>query len=412
VYLALLHESSIALERLIELCARSQFLAEQIAAFPLLLDELIDERLFETVPTRAQFAAELAVKMESVRHDDVDLQIEALRHFQRAAMFRIAVADFCGQLPLMKISDRLTDLAELIVTEALAMAWQQITERHGIPRCGANSDSLRDATVIVVAYGKFGGIELGYGSDLDLVFLHDSSGELQQTTGPQSIDNTLFFARVGQRLVHLLTTHTRAGRLYEVDIRLRPSGKGGLLVQSLEAFKVYQRQEAWTWEHQALLRTRAVAGDSKLCAKFELVRIEILRHAVRRSTLQEEVRKMRERMRNELSKAKAGQFDLKQDAGGIADLEFLTQYWMLKWCDQYPPIVTFSDNIRQLESLASGNIVPQETVDFLTTTYRKYRHRMHHLSLEGGDDVISDSEFAEERAKLIAMWNAEMGAAQ
>lgn len=412
VYLALLHESSIALERLIELCARSQFLAEQIAAFPLLLDELIDERLFESVPTRAQFAEELAVKMESARHDDVDLQIEALRHFQSAAMFRIAVADFCGQLPLMKISDRLTDLAELIVNEALAMAWQQITERHGIPRCGANPDSLRDATVIVVAYGKFGGIELGYGSDLDLVFLHDSSGDLQQTTGPQSIDNTLFFARVGQRLVHLLTTHTRAGRLYEVDIRLRPSGKGGLLVQSLDAFKEYQRQEAWTWEHQALLRTRAVAGDSKLCAKFELVRIEILRHAVRRSTLQEEVRKMRERMRNELSKAKAGQFDLKQDAGGIADLEFLTQYWMLKWCDQYPPIVTFSDNIRQLESLASGNIVPQEAVDFLTATYRKYRHRMHHLSLEGGDDVIADSEFVEERAKLIAMWNKEMGAAQ
>jgi glutamate-ammonia-ligase adenylyltransferase len=409
VYLALLHESSIALERLVDLCARSQFLAEQIESFPLLLDELIDARLLENVPTRAQFVSELAVRMESARQEDVDLQIEALRHFQRAAMFRIAVADFCGQLPLMKISDRLTDLAELIVNEALAMAWAQITERHGAPRCGAAADVLRDAHVIVVAYGKFGGIELGYGSDLDLVFLHDSAGDVQLTTGPQQVENTVFFARLGQRLVHLLTTHTRAGRLYEVDIRLRPSGKGGLLVQTLDAFQEYQRKEAWTWEHQALLRTRAVAGDAKLCAAFETVRIDILRNAIRRDALREEVSKMRERMRNELSKAKSGQFDLKQDAGGIADLEFLTQYWMLKWCDQYPPIVTFSDNIRQLESLASGAIVPQETVDFLTATYRKYRQRMHHLSLAGGDDVIPDSEFVEERRKLIEIWNAEMG---
>jgi len=409
VYLALLHESAIALQRLVELCARSQFLADQIAAFPLLLDELIDTRLFENVPTREQFASELAARMESAKQDDVDLQIEALRHFQRAAMFRIAVADFCGQLPLMKISDCLTDLAELIVNEALAMAWLQIAARHGVPRCGASSTALRDAHVIVVAYGKLGGIELGYGSDLDLVFLHDSAGEVQMTMGPSPVENTVFFARLGQRLVHLLTTHTRAGRLYEVDTRLRPSGKGGLLVQTLNAFEDYQRHEAWTWEHQALLRTRAVAGDANLRATFAAVRIDVLRHAIRRDTLRDEVRKMRERMRHELSKAKTGRFDLKQDAGGIADLEFLTQYWMLKWCDQYPPIITFSDNIRQLESLESGGIVPQETVDFLTATYRKYRHRMHHLSLEGGDDVVADTEFVEERHRLIALWNAEMG---
>jgi glutamate-ammonia-ligase adenylyltransferase len=289
------------------------------------------------------------------------------------------------------------------------MAWTHIVARHGMPRCGPNHDALRAAHVIVVAYGKFGGLELGYGSDLDLVFLHDSAGDVQISSGPQPVDNTVFFARLGQRLVHLLTTHTRAGRLYEVDIRLRPSGKGGLLVQTLAAFEEYQRKEAWTWEHQALLRTRAVAGAANLCLAFEALRIDILRHAIRRDTLRNEVRSMRERMRDELSKAKAGQFDLKQDAGGIADLEFLTQYWMLKWCDEYPPIVMFSDNIRQLESLASGGIVPQETVDFLTTTYRKYRHRMHHLSLEGGDDVLPDTEFSDERRKLIEIWNAEMG---
>jgi glutamate-ammonia-ligase adenylyltransferase len=412
VYLSLLHESSIALARLVDLCARSGFLAEQIAAFPLLLDELIDERLLEQVPQRAQFAEELESRMQSARHDDVELQVEAMRHFQRAAMFRIAVADFSGQLPLMKISDRLTDLAELIVSEALQMAWHHVAARHGQPRCGASMQALRPAFVTVVAYGKFGGIELGYGSDLDLVFLHDSAGEIQLTDGPQPVENSVFFARVGQRLVHLLTTHTRAGRLYEVDIRLRPSGKGGLLVQSLDAFNEYQRKEAWTWEHQALLRARAVAGNEELRASFERTRIAVLREAVRRDTLQEEVRKMRERMRAELSKAKAGEFDLKQDAGGIADLEFITQYWMLKWCDRYPPIITFSDNIRQLESLASGAIVPQETVDFLTATYRTYRRRMHHLSLADAGDAIADSEFVEERRALIELWNREMGATE
>jgi glutamate-ammonia-ligase adenylyltransferase len=208
----------------------------------------------------------------------------------------------------------------------------------------------------------------------------------------------------------LLTTHTRAGRLYEVDIRLRPSGKGGLLVQTLAAFNEYQRKEAWTWEHQALLRARAIAGNPELCATFEATRIAVLREAVRRDTLRDEVRKMRERMRAELSKSKSGEFDLKQDAGGIADLEFITQYWMLKWCDEYPLIIMFSDNIRQLESLASGAIVSQETVDFLTTTYRTYRRRMHHLSLADAGDVIAATEFAEERRALIELWNREMGA--
>jgi glutamate-ammonia-ligase adenylyltransferase len=409
VYLALLGENELALQRLIDLCARSEFLAEQIAAFPLLLDELIDAQLFEDVPTRAQFAEELQARIESARGEDAEYQIEALRKFQRVEMFRIAVADFAGTLPLMKISDRLTDLAELLVDATLRMAWSQIVERHGKPRCGDSEQALRDAHVIVVAYGKFGGIELGYGSDLDLVFLHDSEGELQHTDGAQPVENTVFFARLGQRLVHLLTTHTRAGRMYEVDIRLRPSGKGGLLVQSLAHFDEYQRKEAWTWEHQALTRARAVAGDGALSARFETARIDILRKAVRRDTLRDEVRKMRERMRAELSKAKAGQFDLKQDAGGIADLEFLVQYWMLKWADEHPPIITFSDNIRQLESLASGAIVDQGVVDFLTHTYRKYRRRMHHLSLEGGDDVIDDEEFAEERATLTALWQAQMG---
>jgi glutamate-ammonia-ligase adenylyltransferase len=409
VYLALLNESPHALARLVKLAAGSQFLADQVAAHPLLLDELMDARLFEELPDRSQFIAELDV-MLAATEPDPERQIERLKQLQSASIFKIAVADLTGRLPLMKVSDRLTDLAEIIVAQALTWAWEQVVERYGRPFCGPDTATLRPAQVVVVAYGKLGGIELGYGSDLDLVFLHDSAGEVQQTDAATPIDNGVFFAKLGQRLIHELTVQTRAGVLYDVDLRLRPSGKGGLLVQSLAAFEEYQRQTAWTWEHQALLRARSVAGAPSLREAFEQVRVRCLREAVRRDTLREEVRKMRERMRAELSKAKAGQFDLKQDPGGIADLEFLTQYWMLALCDRYPEIIIFSDNIRQLESLASGDLVPQDLVDFLTDTYRRYRERLHHLSLEGGKSIIAADEFVAERARVCQVWDETMGA--
>jgi len=408
VYLALLNDHPAVLSLLVKLCGQSEFLADQIAAFPLLLDELIDERLMSDLPTRESMLSELQFKLEHSDVDDEERQIEALREFQRVAMFRIAVADLTERLPLMKVSDRLTDLAEIIVQQALLMARTLLAKRHGTPRCIDATGKTREAGVVIVAYGKFGGIELGYGSDLDLVFLHDSEGAQQQTDGEHSIDNSVYFARLGQKLVHLLSVHTRAGRLYEIDVRLRPSGKGGLLVQSLSGFDSYQRNEAWTWEHQALIRARPVAGDIAPVERFERIRIEILRKAVKRDTLRDEVRNMRQRMRDELSKAGKGQFDLKQDAGGIADIEFLVQYWMLKWADEYPPIIIFTDNIRQLESLASGNIVPQSDVDFLVSTYRLYRERMHHLSLAGDEGLIDDGEFVEERKKVVAMWDAVM----
>ena len=391
-----------------QLCAQSQFLADQIAAHPLLLDELIDERLIEEAPAREQFTAELATRRSAMQGEDPERQVEILRQFQGATTFRVAVADLASGLPLMKVSDRLTDIAELIVQEVLSLAWSQIAERHGTPRCANADGKVRAASMIVVAYGKLGGLELGYGSDLDLVFLHDSSGDVQRTDGAQPVDNSVFFQRLGQRMVHLLTVHTSSGRLYDVDTRLRPGGNRGLLVQSLAGFRDYEFEEAWTWEHQSLLRARAIAGPEALREQFEAARIEVLREAVKREGLRDEVRKMRARMRDALSKAKPGQVDLKQDAGGVADLEFLVQFWMLKWADRYPEIVTFSDNIRQLESLASGNIVPQSLVDFLVNTYRAYRQRLHRLSLEGAGNLIGREEFTAERQGVIAVWRDVM----
>jgi [glutamine synthetase] adenylyltransferase / [glutamine synthetase]-adenylyl-L-tyrosine phosphorylase len=406
-YFALLRENGAARARLVELCRHGDFLAAQIAAHPLLLDELIDERLLTQLPTRASFAADLEARMEQLREDDPEQQVETLRQFQRAALFRVAVADLTDLLPLMQVSDRLTDIAELIVERAMQLGWRQITAQFGVPCCG-EGQGARPVNVCAVGYGKLGGMELGYSSDLDLVFLHDSHGEHQQTSGARPIDNQLFFVRLAQRIVHLLTMHSPAGRLYEVDVRLRPSGKGGLLVTNIEAFAEYQRREAWTWEHQALLHARSVAGSAQLRARFEAVRLDVLGHHVRRETLREEVRNMRERMRRELSQGDARRFDVKQDRGGIADIEFLAQYWALRWAHEYPPVAMFADTIRQLESVASADLVPQASVDVLTAAYRAYRARIHRLSLDAAVPIVPAEDFADVRAAVTALWDATM----
>jgi [glutamine synthetase] adenylyltransferase / [glutamine synthetase]-adenylyl-L-tyrosine phosphorylase len=407
VYFALLRESSAARIRLVDLCGRGDFLADQIAAYPLLLDELVDERLLSELPERANLARDLELIVQAMRDDDPERQVEALRHFQRAAVFRIAVADLSGRLPVMKVSDRLTDVAELIVERAIELGWQQMSAQFGTPMCGAGAER-RAVRICAVGYGKLGGMELGYSSDLDLVFLHDSHGEQQETLGHPPIDNQLFFVRVAQRIMHLLTMHSGAGRLYEVDVRLRPSGKGGLLVTNIRAFADYQEHDAWTWEHQALLHARAVAGAAEVRAEFERLRVDVLQRFVRRATLREDVRSMRERMRRELSNAPPSEFDLKQGSGGIADIEFLAQYWALAWAKEHAPVVMFADTIRQLESLASADLVPQLTVDVLTGAYRLYRSRTHHLALEGREAVVANGDFIAERAAVARIWTETM----
>ena len=406
-YFALLLHDGHARTRLVRVAAYGDFLTDQIAAHPLLLDELIDARIFEHPPDRAALAADLAQRMAGVDPDDQEHLVERLRQFQRAALFRLAIADLLAGLPVMKVSDRLTDVAELILEQTLQLAWQQLTPKLGVPMCGDGVER-RAVRIAVIGYGKLGGIELGYSSDLDLVLLHDSSGARQETVGARSIDNQVFFVRFAQRLLHLLTMHSAAGRLYEVDVRLRPSGKGGMLITSIQAFEEYQQHEAWTFEHQALLHARAVAGAEQLRARFEQVRLEVLARYVRRERLREEVCDMRHRMRRERSQAEQGQFDLKMDTGGIADIEFLAQYWALKWAAEYPPVVSYSDTIRQLESVASANLVAQDTVDTLTRSYRRYRQYLHHRALDGLGGVIGADELTAERSAVSDIWRETM----
>jgi glutamate-ammonia-ligase adenylyltransferase len=339
----------------------------------------------------------------------VEREVEALCHFKQAAVFRVALADLVGGLPVMSVSDRLTEIAELIVQRTLELAWRQMCAQLGTPHCLDEPGNRRPVRLAALGYGKLGGFELGYGSDLDLVFLHDSRGEQQETDRASPVDNQVFFLRVVQRMLHLLTVHSASGRLYEVDMRLRPSGKGGMLVTSLDAFRHYQFGDAWTWEHQALLHARSVAGDVDLMTRISQLRMEVLRKAVRREALAGDVAQMRERMRRELSAAKPGLFDMKQDRGGIADIEFLAQYWALRWADEYPPVVYFSDTIRQLESVASAGLIPQATVDVLVDAYRRYRRHSHRLSLENQPTVVEADQFAQLREAVAAIWRDTLG---
>jgi glutamate-ammonia-ligase adenylyltransferase len=405
-YLALLKEQPAALERLIEICSISGFLSRQIADFPLLLDELIDAKAFAELPSRQGFTLELAARTERLSPDEPERQVEALRQFQKVAVFTVALADLTDRLPLMRVSDRLTDIAELIVACCMDLAWQQMTGMYGTPHCGEDDATLRPVVVAVAGYGKLGGLELGYASDLDLVFLHDSSGSIQLTDGDRPLDNGIFFLRLGQRIVHLLTMHSAAGRLYEVDMRLRPNGKGGFLMTGIDAFERYQQTDAWTWEHQALLRARAVAGNAQLCDAFEAIRRRTLTQSVRRDSLRADVLEMRLRMRRELSQSRSGQFDIKQDAGGIGDIEFLVQYWVLAAAESYPQLLTYSDNIRQLEGLAAVGVVDVATADWLREAYIGYRTVLHHLSLEGGERVVDAAAYGEIRDRVGKIWLA------
>lgn len=414
-YLALLLESPRALEQLARFCAASDWVAQLVTRHPLLLDELLDPRLFEHVPTREMFAAELDSQLSRAaqqdkaqgRVDDLETLMDALREFQQVSVLRIAAADISGNLPLMKVSDRLTEVAELVIQAVMRSAQSHLVARHGEPRFELQGETRR-ARFLVIGYGKLGGLELGYGSDLDLVFLHDSSGEHQQTDGERSIDNTVFFLRLTQRLIHLLSTPTTAGVLYEVDTRLRPSGKAGLLVSSMEAFEKYQCEEAWTWEHQALLRARAIAGDEALAREFEILRRRILCRARDPEQLRHEIVEMRARMREESSSA-GDSFDLKAGCGGITDVEFLAQYWVMREAHAAPELLEFTDTIRFIEGLESCGRVPAERLAGLADAYRELRQAAHAQALQGAAPVVPSTAHAAARDRVIEIWNAEFG---
>lgn len=401
-YIALLIENPLALDRLVGLCDTSAWLAEEIGRYPLLLDELLDPRLYNSAVAREDLLADLDQRLAGLAEKGSEQQVEILGQFQRASLFRIAVADVTGNLPIMKVSDRLTELAEVVVNRALSIAWKDLTEQHGRPRVQTDEGN-RSAGFGVIAYGKFGGMELSYRSDLDLVFLHDSSGPDQSTDGAKPLDNSMFFARLVRRLVHFLSAQTGSGALYQVDTRLRPSGRSGLLVTSVDAFERYQEENAWTWEHQALLRSRPVAGNATVARDFERIRAETLKHRVRRDRLLEDVIAMRAKMQSRLDRSDGKRFDLKQGSGGIGDIEFLVQYLVLNNAARHPAVIHYPDNIRQLGTLAAAGCLEEPEATRLQEIYKSYRLRLHRLVLDEQPPFADDSDFLEERRFVISV---------
>ncbi|CAM3432744.1 bifunctional [glutamate--ammonia ligase]-adenylyl-L-tyrosine phosphorylase/[glutamate--ammonia-ligase] adenylyltransferase [Pseudomonas floridensis] len=416
-YLVLLTENPDALRRLLTLCAASPWIAEQIARFPLLLDELLNEGRLFNPPLAPELAAELRERLIRIPEDDLEQQMEALRHFKLAHSLRVAASEITGSLPLMKVSDYLTWLAEAILEQVLALAWRYSVARHGTPTRA--DGTLCDPGFVIVGYGKVGGIELGHGSDLDLVFIHD--GDLQaETDGAKPIDSAQFFTRLGQRIIHLLTTQTNSGQLYEVDMRLRPSGASGLLVSSLGAFSRYQDKEAWTWEHQALVRARVLTGSADVGHEFEKVRAEVLGRERDLDKLRAEVSDMRAKMRDNLGTrlTAAGRaanafessmpFDLKQDAGGIVDIEFMVQYAALAWSREHPGLLRYTDNIRILEGLEEAGLLSDADASLLREAYKAYRSAAHRQALQKQAGVVSGDQFHSERREVMRIW-AQMG---
>jgi len=378
-YFALLLENPRARSLLVELCAESRWIATELAAHPMLLDELLDASLLYTVADRAALEADLARRLANVT--ELERQIDVLRNFKEAHQFRVAACELRGILPLMKISDYLTYLAEAILTAALDIAWRLTAE--GLP------ERLDARPFLVVGYGKLGGLELGPGSDLDLVFLHDLPDEEGR-----------FLHRMVRRLLHILTARTQSGALYEVDTRLRPSGRRGTMVSSMAGFERYQREDAWVWEHQALVRARVVAGDRRLAAEFDRIRRDIICAPRERAVLREKIVEMRQRIEDAAGEG----VDLKREPGGIVDIEFMVQYLALAWAASFPALADWTDNVRILETAARVGLLPNEVAEGLKDAYLALRAESHRTALDLPDDARAREVLERYRSFVREQW--------
>lgn len=394
-YIALLGEYPLALSLLARLCAASPWIASELARHPVLLDELLDARALYEPVRAAQLGAELRAALSGIAQTDLEQRMDRLRQFKQAQVLRTAAADSAGKLDAEAVSAQLSTIAEVSLDAALDMAWDETVKKHGAPG-GAN----RVTDFVIIGYGKLGARELNYASDLDLIFLYDAAEQGGEDSGA-------FFARLAQRIIRILNAHTAAGVLYEVDVRLRPDGASGLLVSSYAAFSEYQRSRAWTWEHQALVRARVVAqrGGGGLAQRFDTLRAEVLSRTRDETALRVEVRDMRLRMQRELGSRDAGLFDLKQDAGGIADIEFMVQYGVLAWAHAQEDLLNARSVTGLLEAFAHHHLMAAHDALRLRGIYDHYRREVNRCALQEHPVRVPAAPFAAERAEVTRIWN-------
>lgn len=408
-YIDLLLEHPEVRQRLLLLCKKSPWVSSQIAQYPILLDELLhplylDKNELSLSDWKIQCADHLRQTLLRVDLKDEEQIMDLLREFKHTNQLRIAAADISGTLAINQVSDKLSVLAEVIMQQVIELAWMQVSSLYGQPRftnldkIESDSTRLTNATaakqLALVAYGKFGGLELSYGSDLDVVFLHNADLSLNtDSTGTRKqVSNQEFYIKLVQRICHICTVKTYNGILYEIDLRLRPSGNSGLLVSHIDTFFEYQRSNAWTWEHQALVRSRFIVGSDDLRSRFNDIRKHILSLPRDLVELKQKVFEMREKMRSHLQAKLINEIDIKQTNGGIVDVEFMVQFWILAHACKQPEICEWPDNLRLLKALTKAGIVDNTTEEILRNAYLTLRHSTHRTQLankkyaRGGDN--------------------------
>jgi glutamate-ammonia-ligase adenylyltransferase len=386
-YLALLAEHPEALERVTQMIAASSWAAEFVTRHPLLLDELLDDRMLYAPPDWTGFERTLAAALDGAA-GDIERQMNVLREQHQAQVFRLLAQDLAGLLTMERLADHLSQLADLVLGAALGVVWAQLDARH-----------REQPRFALIAYGKLGGKELGYASDLDLIFLYDDADE-------RAAEN---YARLAQRLNRWLTTRTSSGVLFETDLRLRPSGEAGLLVTSVDAFREYQERSAWVWEHQALTRARYCAGDARVGAAFEALRTRILERARDAAELAREVIRMRERM-HDAHPNRSGLFDLKHDRGGMIDVEFVVQYLVLAHAHRQRDLTGNLGNIALLGMAAGHGLVAPELARACQDAYREFRRLQHALRLNGARFArVPPQRVAAQVRAVRALWARVLG---
>jgi len=397
-YIQLLRDKNEVLERFIELLKDNHFASELITSHPILLDELFIPQYFTKPPSPDEFLSMLQEQLLRIDRDDLEAVMEELRLFKKIMVFRIALSDKAGKLPLMKISDALTWLAEALIKELIVIAWELNVQKYGEPE----GRSVNDPGIAVIGYGKLGGIELGYKSDLDMVFLKRAGDGV--TNGENGVPESIFYQRLIQRIMHLATTTTVGGILYDLDMRLRPDGDTGVLISDTDSFDLYQKGRAWTWEHQALVRARPIAGSADIIEKFNQIREEVIRAEKDDQKLKEDVVGMREKMRSHLDRSSDKLYDIKHGVGGMIDIEFISQYLLLKYAPIYPQMKLWSDNVRILEECSNLGIVDKSITDELIAAYIDIRQVYHELSLADLPRLISVSDRIPATYRVEEIW--------
>jgi len=401
-YLVLLIENPLALTQLVRLIAASSWISSWIRQHPLLLDELLDPITASLESSGEEMTDELEQRLSHVEPDDLEQQMDILREVRHGQYLRVAAADVSGMIDWVDVGQRLSMIAEIILGHSAEVCAAGLKTGIGVP---SNEDGSTPPTLGIVAYGKLGSRELGYNSDLDIVFLHHGARAGGSTEGgARSIDNTQYYMRLVQRVVHVLTTRTAAGVLYEVDMRLRPSGRAGPVVTTLDGFLSYQKNKAWTWEHQALVRARMVVGPEPLRARFEEIRREVICQIRDENDLKREIREMRVRMSTAHDGSDEDLFDLKHGEGGIVDIEFIVQYFVLRHACDHPGITIPRDNIALIRAFGAAGLLPEAEGSALADAYFSYLSAEHQSKLTEQPARVSIDEFAEHRKQVKMLW--------